>query len=151
MDSVYLVSKNKEHTTIELITSFFSLIIKYRYLFSVVNYTDRSPFPQFKVETNNAHISEEGTEVFPVVWVCFFDEKDIYSTDNNFPIFFGGFNYHPIVSFQCREALFLLELLIHIVSENADFLVCNVENRLMGIDELKNALGNKNYGWAYLE
>jgi hypothetical protein len=151
MDEIYLVSKNKEHTTIEVITSLFTLVIKYKYLFSIASYSDRSPFPFCKIERENAHINEEGASVFPTIWVSFFEEKEIYMTDNNFPILLDGNNYYPIISFQCRESLFLLELMVQIVSENADFLIRNVENRLMGVNELKSALESKNYGWAYIE
>lgn len=149
MDSIYIVSKNKSSEPSVNLINLLIITVKYKYFFSISNYLENVFFPSFKIESNIAHINEEGEKVNPTIWMLLFEKDKIYIHDNNFPIYYKEEEYFPIISFQCRESLFLLEFLIHVILGNNDYLVCNAENKIMTIEDLKKNFENKNYGWFY--
>lgn len=83
--------------------------------------------------------------------IFIFEELDLFSPDSNFPIVYNGTDFYPVISMRCRESLFLLSFIVAFLKQNDGLMVCNVENKLMSIEELEKLRSENDYGWAYLE
>lgn len=105
--------------------------------------------PFFKINNEEVHINEDGIKMYPSIWMDLFSDDYMYFEDNNFPIIYNDSKFFPFVSFRCRESLFLLEFLVPLIENNKDWLVCNVNNKLLSSIELSRFLSEKNYGWSY--
>ncbi len=149
MDSIYIVTKNKEVKQMETLSKLMMCIFKSRYLVTTSSYLDGVLFPFFKIHKEEIHLNEDKIEMYPNIWVNLFRENYIYVEDGNFPIIHNQKEFFPLISLRCRESLFVLEFLVLVMADNSDWLVCNVNNELLSVEDLRVYLLEKNYGWAY--
>lgn len=150
MDSIYIVSKNTRQNSAGIFHQMLDVVIDLRLLIISSFYVEESKIPLIRTKSQLPYLTEFNEEDYPEIEIYIFSPPDLYKSDNNFPISYNNFNYYPIISLRCREDLFLLDFVMEILKTSDDFLVCNVENTLMSIEELVEFKNQKDYGWAYV-
>ena len=151
MDSIYIVSKNKANDSLRLFHNIIDLILKRRLLICHTEYFEGTELPIVRVQSNSIFTSESGEEEYPMIQHYFFEYAIPFKKDNVFPIILENDEYYPVLSLKCRDALFLLDYSVSIIQLSQVFRVCNVENKLMSLDELLESQRLKDYSWAYRE
>lgn len=149
MDSIYIVSKNTEQGSIEIFHQMLSVVIDLRLLIISTFYAEENKIPVIRTKTQLSYLTEFNEKEYPEMEMYIFETPDLYKSDNNFPISQNNFNYYPMISLRCRNDLFLLDFVIEVLKSSGDFLVCNVENRLVSIEELLEFKKRSDYDWAY--
>lgn len=149
MDSIYIVSKNTGQSGKEIAHQILDVVFRKRLLIINTLYDKNKETPLIRIKSQQLYLTEFNEKDYPEIELYVFEVPDLYKSDNNFPIAQNNLNYYPIISLRCREALFLLDFVIEILKTSDDFLLCNVENRLMSIEELVAFKKQNDYGWEY--